>query len=166
MNHCDQHNLLRSHQNGFRQKHSCESQLILSIEDIYRQQDKNKQVDMLILDFTKAFDTVPPPHQRQLMKLKHYGIDSKLHRCISSWLTERTQQVVVDGITQHVNKLDQVSLKAQYNWLSGVSTLYQCYWRSFKSFHHPTICRWLPACCIELYQTKTMLTDYKTTWSN
>ena len=67
MNHCDQHNLLRSHRYGFRQKHSCKSQLILSIEDIYRQQDKNKQVDMLILDFTKAFDTVP--HQRLLMKL-------------------------------------------------------------------------------------------------
>ena len=51
---------------------------------------------MLILDFTKAFDTVP--HQRHLMKLKHYGIDySNLHRWISSWLTERTQQVVVDG---------------------------------------------------------------------
>ena len=95
MNHCDQHNLLRSHQHGFRQNHSCESQLILSMEDIYRQHDKNKQVDMLILDFTKAFDTVP--HQRLLMKLKHYGIDSNLHRWISSWLTERTQQVVVDG---------------------------------------------------------------------
>ena len=95
MNHCDPHNLLRSHQHGFRQKHSCESQLILSIEDTYRQQDKHKQVDMLILDFTKAFDTVP--HQRLLMKLKHYGIDSNLHRWISSWLTERTQQVVVDG---------------------------------------------------------------------
>ena len=65
------------------------------MEDIYRQHDKNKQVDMLILDFTKAFDTVP--HQRLLMKLKHYGIDSNLHRWISSWLTERTQQVVVDG---------------------------------------------------------------------
>ena len=50
---------------------------------------------MLILDFTNAFDTVP--HQRLLMKLKHYGIDSNLHRWISSWLTERTQQVVVDG---------------------------------------------------------------------
>ena len=95
MNHCDQHNLLRSHQHGFRQNHSCESQLILSMEDIYRQHDKNKQVDMLILDFTKAFDTVP--HQRLLKKLKHYGIDSNLHRWISSWLTERTQQVVVDG---------------------------------------------------------------------
>ena len=95
MNHCDQHNLLRSHQHGFRQNHSCESQLILSMEDIYRQHDKNKQVDMLILDFTKSFDTVP--HQRLLMKLKHYGIDSNLHIWISSWLTERTQQVVVDG---------------------------------------------------------------------
>ena len=35
---------------------------------------KNKQVDMLILDFTKAFDTVP--HQQLLMKMKHYDIDN------------------------------------------------------------------------------------------
>ena len=93
MNHCDQHNLLSNHQHGFRQKHSCESQLILYIEAIYIQHDKNKQVDMLILDFTKAFETVH--HQRLLMKLKHYGIDSNLHKWTSAWLTERTQQVVV-----------------------------------------------------------------------
>ena len=66
MNHCDQHNLFSSHQHVFRQKQSRESQLILSIEDIYRQHDNNKQVYMLILDFTKAFDTVP--HQRPLIK--------------------------------------------------------------------------------------------------
>ena len=48
----------------------------------HRQQDKNKQVDMLILDFTNAFDTVP--HHRLLMKLKYYGIDNNLHRWISS----------------------------------------------------------------------------------
>ena len=43
MNHCDQHNLLSSHQHVFRQKHSCESHLILSIEDIYRQHDKTNK---------------------------------------------------------------------------------------------------------------------------
>ena len=92
MNHCDQHNLFSSNQHGFRQKHSCESQLILSIEDMYRQQDENKQVDMLILDFTKVFDTVP--HQRLLMKLKQYGIDSSFHRCISSWWISGSQNVL------------------------------------------------------------------------
>ena len=50
------------------------------IEDIYREQDKNKQVHMLILDIIKAFDTVP--HQRQLMKLKQHGIDSSLQRIL------------------------------------------------------------------------------------
>ena len=69
------------------------------IEDIYRQHDKNKQVDMLTLDFTKAFDTVPhhSPSATANEKLKHYGIDNNIIIWISSWLTERTQQVVVDG---------------------------------------------------------------------
>ncbi len=69
---------------------------------------------MLILDFTKAFDTVH--HQQLLMKLKPYGTDSNLHRWTSAWLTEQTQQVVVlyTVIMQHVSKLDQVFINAQY----------------------------------------------------
>ena len=50
-----------------------------------------------MLDFSKAFDTVP--HSRLLHKLKHYGIDGKLHNWLTTWLTKRTQQVVIDGQT-------------------------------------------------------------------
>ena len=34
--------------------------------------DKGKQMDLVILDFSKAFDRVP--HQRLLAKINHYGI--------------------------------------------------------------------------------------------
>ena len=53
------------------------------------------QVDMLVLDFAKAFDTVA--HQRLLAKLHHYGIRGSLHSWIGSFLMGRTQCVVVDG---------------------------------------------------------------------
>jgi len=49
---------------------------------------------MLILDFTKAFDTVL--HQRLLNKMEHYGIKGNIHRWVSSWLTQRHQIVYVD----------------------------------------------------------------------
>ncbi len=54
-----------------------------------------EQVDMLILDFSKAFDTVA--HQRLVRKMDYYGIRENTHRWISNWLTERTQKVVMDG---------------------------------------------------------------------
>jgi methylaspartate ammonia-lyase len=56
---------------------------------------KREQVDTLILDFSKAFDTVP--HQRLVNKMEHYGIKGNTHRWVSSWLTQRHQRVCVDG---------------------------------------------------------------------
>ena len=58
--------------------------------------DSNKQVDIGILDFSKAFDVVP--HQRLLNKLGHYGVDGVVRTWISSFLGGRTQKVMVDGI--------------------------------------------------------------------
>ena len=50
-----------------------------------------------MLDFSKAFDTVP--HKRLLAKLHHYRIDHQVCAWIQSWLTQRTQSVVVDGVS-------------------------------------------------------------------
>ena len=52
---------------------------------------------MLVLDFSKAFDTVA--HKRLLGKLESYGIDGNLYGWIQSFLEGRTQRVVVDGET-------------------------------------------------------------------
>ena len=52
---------------------------------------------MIILDFSKAFDRVP--HQRLLIKLRHYGIQGTTFKWIQSFLSSRNQQVVVDGAT-------------------------------------------------------------------
>ena len=49
----------------------------------------------VIMDFTKAFDKVP--HRRLLYKLDYYGIRGSTHKWISSWLSERSQKVVLDG---------------------------------------------------------------------
>ena len=50
---------------------------------------------MLVLDFSKAFDTVP--HQRLLHKMETYGINNEVHRWIAAWLTQRHQRVCLDG---------------------------------------------------------------------
>ncbi|XP_030839551.1 uncharacterized protein LOC115923272 [Strongylocentrotus purpuratus] len=45
-------------EHGFRKLRSCESQLILTIEDLIRSFDQGTQQDVMILDFSKAFDKV------------------------------------------------------------------------------------------------------------
>ena len=57
--------------------------------------DQRKSVDIITLDFTKAFDTVS--HQRLLTKLKYYGINNTLISWISAFLIVRSQQVVLEG---------------------------------------------------------------------
>ena len=55
-------------------------------------------MDMIILDFSKAFDKVP--HQHLISKLQFYGIKGGTIAWIKSWLTSRSQSVitVVDGV--------------------------------------------------------------------
>ena len=54
-------------------------------------------MDLVILDFSKAFDRVP--NRRLLGKIDHYGIRGQTHRWIKSFLVGRTQQVILDGAT-------------------------------------------------------------------
>lgn len=95
MNHLDRHKILVNFQHGFRANHSCETQLLNTVEDLSRRLDKRKTTDILILDFSKAFDTVA--HRRLLHKLTHYGITGYTNNWIESWLCHRQQKVVLDG---------------------------------------------------------------------
>ena len=66
-----------------------QAQLISIAIEIQFALDCHHQVDLIILDFSKTFDTVP--HQHLLKKLSSYGIDGKLQ------LTKRSQRVATDG---------------------------------------------------------------------
>ena len=95
MNHLELHNILSDNQHGFRKHRSCETQLVNTIESVAKSLDNKEQVDMLILDFSKAFDTVP--HQRLLLKMEHYGIRGRVLHWVRAWLTDRNQRVCLDG---------------------------------------------------------------------
>ena len=56
---------------------------------------KNTQIDMAVLDFSKAFDTVP--HKRLLGKLSFYGVKGDILSWVQAFLEDREQKVVVDG---------------------------------------------------------------------
>ena len=95
LDHLEKHNVLTSLNHGFRSGYSCETQLAITIDDLLRSYDKGQQIDIAILDFSKAFDTVP--HRKLLHKLDHYGIRGPLHRWLSSFLCKRQMRVVVGG---------------------------------------------------------------------
>ena len=94
--HLAQHDILSPFQHGFRSKHSCETQLLITTHDIASIHDESLQCDIGVLDFSKAFDTVP--HHRLSNKLEHYGIDGKILGWINAFLNGRTQQILVDGV--------------------------------------------------------------------
>ena len=92
--------ILADCQHGFRSQRSCETQLVQFVHDIISNLDGavnrgHMQTDLIIMDFAKAFDKVP--HRRLLHKLKYYGFRGSTHKWINSWLSGRTQQVVLDG---------------------------------------------------------------------
>lgn len=93
--HLKKHNLLTNSQHGFRQRRSCETQLIATTRDFINSIEEKGQCDIILLDFSKAFDKVS--HQLLLTKLKHFGIQQTTHKWISSFLSGRTQEVVVEG---------------------------------------------------------------------
>ena len=68
MTHLDAH-VLVDHQHGFTSNRSCETHLVNTIEHLARSINYRNQTDLLILDFSKAFDTVV--HKRLLLKLKY-----------------------------------------------------------------------------------------------
>ena len=92
--HLKQHKLILDSQHGFRPKRSCLSNLLIFLEVTFYI-DKGYPVDVIYLDFSKAFDTVP--HRRLISTLIAHGITGKTNRWIESWLTDRRQRVCISG---------------------------------------------------------------------
>ena len=90
----DFHNILYQLQHGFRSKRSCEAQMIEFVDDINNNMSKGKQTDVLIMDFSKAFDKVC--HSLLMHKLEYNGIRGNVNKWNASFLSNRTQAVVVD----------------------------------------------------------------------
>ena len=84
-------------QHGFIKGRSCETQLILTHHQWATALDKGRQVDVVFLDFSKAFDEVN--HAVLLQMLCNFGITGSLLLWCESYLSNRRQKVVLDGIS-------------------------------------------------------------------
>ena len=97
MKHAVRYNILSDIQHGFRSRRSCETQLIQFTHDLVSNLSNGTQTDVLIMDFAKAFDKVD--HPRLLSKRMGYGICGQTLAWITSFLSGRSQSVVLDGET-------------------------------------------------------------------
>ncbi len=95
MSHLNHHSILHDRQHGFRAMRSCETQLTTFVNELAKQMSKGTQIDVIIMDFSKAFDRVP--HRRLIHKLDHYGIRGHTLNWIESFLGGRKQRVLVSG---------------------------------------------------------------------
>ena len=95
MDHLEKHCILTNIQHGFRQKRSCETQLLTTVSEFTECLNNRSQIDSILLDFSKAFDKVD--HKGLILKLEAYGIRQKPLNWIRSFLLNRTQKVIIDG---------------------------------------------------------------------
>ena len=102
------HDIISSQQHGFLSKRSTLSQMIEVVNDWTLAINCKSMVDIVYIDFAKAFDSVV--HSKLCLKLKHVGIDGKLLAWISSFLENRSQSIKVGGYYSSVSSV-----------LSGVS---------------------------------------------
>ena len=136
MKHLKKNRILTNLNHGFRRGYSCESQLTITINDLLKFKDNNKQVDCAILDFSKAFDTVP--HDKLLHKLLSYGISGPIHAWLTEFLSSRSMRVVLDGeITREVPVISGVPQGTGFGpllFLCYINDLPQCVTSQIRLF--------------------------------
>jgi len=87
---------IRPSQHGFMKGRSCLTNLISFYDQVTCLEDAGKAVDVVCLDFGRAFDTVP--HSILLEELAAHGLDGCTLRWVKNWLNGGAQRVVVNGV--------------------------------------------------------------------
>ncbi|VDI38687.1 Hypothetical predicted protein [Mytilus galloprovincialis] len=109
MDHFDQNNLLCDEQYGFRTKRLCESHLVITINEIAKNMEDVDQTDIILLDFSKAFDEVP--HARLLRKMNYYR---QQHQALDCLL-----MTVYSSAALGNQKMQTCCKKTQPRWKNG-----------------------------------------------
>ena len=86
---------LNKNQHGFRSGRSCLTQLLAHYDNIICLLEEGHNVDVIYLDFAKAFDKVD--HNILLKKAHALGIQGKTLKWIQAFLQNRQQRVIVNG---------------------------------------------------------------------
>ena len=106
--HCERSNLNEKMQSAYRRGHSTETALLKVCDDILRGLENQQVTMMALLDLSAAFDTVD--HTIFLRRLAtEFGIEARALDWMKSYLSDRSQQVIVDG-----TRSEKVSLETGF----------------------------------------------------
>ena len=95
LNHLEEHYPLSNVQWGFMKERGTVTALIASIHDWLNSLDHGQDVCVVFFDYKKAFDSVP--HAPLMDRLQHLGLNPCILRWLRNYLSNRSQQVVVNG---------------------------------------------------------------------
>ena len=102
--HITAHNMNEPMQSAYRSGHNTETALLKIQSDLLQALDKRKAAVLVLLDLSAAFDTID--HDIMLNRLTSlFGITGKALQWLESYLTNRSQSVVIDGFTSNVANL-------------------------------------------------------------
>ena len=103
VSHMEDNELLNPGQHGFRAGRSCLSQFLSHFETITKILEDGDNVDVIYLDFSKAFDKVD--FLVTLRKIKLLGLTGNIGKWIYCFLTGQTQTVLVNGIKSDISEV-------------------------------------------------------------
>ena len=101
--HLSKSELISHDQHGFVKGRSCTTQLLEVLDVWTKVLDEGGRIDVIYMDFQKAFDTVP--HRRLIHKVKAHGIGGHLLGWLKDFLADREQRVVVNGTRSSIAKV-------------------------------------------------------------
>lgn len=125
--HVHKNNIIQTTQSGFRSGHSCTTALLKITDDIFEATDKGNLTILVLLDYSKAFDTLN--HQMLLSILNYIGLTESASNLLSHYLTERSQAVVYKG---HTSKFLNISKGVPQGSILG-PLLFSIYTSNFPS---------------------------------
>ena len=91
--------LIGHNQHGFLPGRSACTQLLESQFEWRMAQDNGVVTDVILIDFSKAFDVVP--HHKLIRKLASLGVCAPTLHWISAFLSSKTQSVVINSVHSH-----------------------------------------------------------------
>ena len=140
-------------QHGFTNSRSCLINLLETLENWTRALDEGCRLDVVYLDYRKAFDSVP--HCRLLEKLKAFEISGKLLLCLVDFLISRTMKV---GIRCTFSELLTVLSARQHVRTLALSVV--CQWTTvLDNQRYENVCRRYKALVQDKQEAQLSLRD-------